>query len=201
MCACTLSLALSWQEIPSATKQPDWTGPQPVKFDWEAEIKRVLEEGKEVPEVDWCKPGEDEAWEVCSEAWAHLMLCLPYSPLSDGVREQALVGAKGFIPRIKGYHELRNDPNKDACSNLSPYLHFGHLSAQEMAVEVSKHKDKFRVGLASWLAVDQCTRSLSIGSGSCLVAEGRTLGGTGGGERLPGGGGGEARALRQLLLL
>lgn len=53
------------QDIPDAEKQAEWTGAKPDDFDWDAEIKRVVEEGKEVPEIDWLKPGEDAAWEVC----------------------------------------------------------------------------------------------------------------------------------------
>ena len=30
--------------------------------------------------------------------------------------------------RLKDYDTLRNNPNKDACSNLSPYYHFGQVS-------------------------------------------------------------------------
>lgn len=52
------------QEIPDATKQAKWTGADPPKFDWDKEIKKVVEEGKEVPEIAWLKPGEDAAWEV-----------------------------------------------------------------------------------------------------------------------------------------
>ena len=52
------------QDVPDAGKQAEWDGPKPDKFDWDAEIERVVEEGKEVPEVEWAKPGEDAAWEV-----------------------------------------------------------------------------------------------------------------------------------------
>lgn len=38
--------------------------------------------------------------------------------------------------RLGGYDEQRNDPNEDAQSNLSPYLHFGQLSAQRVALAV-----------------------------------------------------------------
>ncbi len=40
--------------------------------------------------------------------------------------------------KLKDYDELRNNPNVDATSNLSPYLHFGQISAQRVALEVSK---------------------------------------------------------------
>jgi len=52
------------QDVPDAQKQAKWEGQQPGKFDWDKELKQVLEEGKEVPEVEWCKSGEDAAWEV-----------------------------------------------------------------------------------------------------------------------------------------
>ena len=39
---------------------------------------------------------------------------------------------------LSGYNEKRNDPNGDAQSNLSPYLHFGQISAQHIAKEVQK---------------------------------------------------------------
>ena len=65
------------QEIPDATKQAKWDGPKPDKFDWDKEIKRVVEEGKEVPELEWLKPGEDAAWEVGSALSANLTSILP----------------------------------------------------------------------------------------------------------------------------
>ena len=33
---------------------------------------------------------------------------------------------------------LRNDPTKDGQSNLSPYLHFGQISAQRIALDTEK---------------------------------------------------------------
>lgn len=58
---------------------------------------------------------------------------------------QALNGKNGFINRMKGFGQLRNDPNANAESNMSPYLHFGQLSAQQMALEISKQKGKLKV--------------------------------------------------------
>jgi deoxyribodipyrimidine photo-lyase len=66
-----------------------------------------------VPEVDWLKPGEHEASKT-----------LEY-----------------FLKfRLKNYYHDRNDPNKDAHSNLSPYLHFGHISAQRIALNIQKYE-------------------------------------------------------------
>lgn len=68
-----------------------------------------------VGEVDWCAPGPSAA----------------------------LKAVDAFInERLKIYAEKRNDPNLHACSDLSPYLHFGHLSAQRMALIVKPYSTK-----------------------------------------------------------
>jgi deoxyribodipyrimidine photo-lyase len=64
-----------------------------------------------VEEVDWIKPGE----------------------------KNAVKSLDIFIKnRLGSYAEFRNDPTKDAQSNLSPYLHFGQLSALRAALHVMK---------------------------------------------------------------
>lgn len=40
--------------------------------------------------------------------------------------------------RLDSYSSLHNDPTKDVSSDLSPYLHFGQISAQRVALEVEK---------------------------------------------------------------
>jgi deoxyribodipyrimidine photo-lyase len=45
-----------------------------------------------------------------------------------------------FIDRkLDRYPELKNDPNEDCVSKLSPYLHFGQISPLYVALEVSRH--------------------------------------------------------------
>ena len=43
--------------------------------------------------------------------------------------------------RFQGYSEDRNHPDSDAASGLSPYLHFGHLSAHQAFDAVVAHED------------------------------------------------------------
>jgi len=43
--------------------------------------------------------------------------------------------------RLTLFAEKRNDPNVDALSGLSPYLHFGQISAQRCALRVKKYGD------------------------------------------------------------
>lgn len=49
---------------------------------------------------------------------------------------------KSFLNRrLARYADHRNDPNQGAQSNLSPYLHFGQLSAQRLALETQRYDD------------------------------------------------------------
>lgn len=80
------------------------------EIDWQ-KVTNSLNINFDVKEVDWIKPGEKAAAN-----------CL-----------------KNFLEnKLEHYHELRNDPNKDAQSNLSPYLHFGQISAQRIALETQR---------------------------------------------------------------
>lgn len=69
--------------------------------------------------------------------------------------DEGVVAVKEFIPGEKaaqaameaflkkglsGYSQRRNDPILAGQSNLSPYLHFGQLSAQALALAISKAK-------------------------------------------------------------
>jgi len=64
-----------------------------------------------VAEVNWIAPGEKAAKKA-------LQTFLKYG--------------------LSSYDQRRNDPALDGQSGLSPYLHFGHLSAQRVAIEVMK---------------------------------------------------------------
>lgn len=50
--------------------------------------------------------------------------------------------------RLQGYAEDRNHPDRDATSGLSPYLHFGHVSAHRLVREILTREefDPQRVG-------------------------------------------------------
>jgi deoxyribodipyrimidine photo-lyase len=52
---------------------------------------------------------------------------------------QALL--KEFVEnKLDSYLEERNDPDRNATSGLSPYLHFGHISAHQIFSEISQHE-------------------------------------------------------------
>lgn len=84
------------------------TNHQPI--DWDKTLS-WLNLNEDVKPINWLKPGELEAKNL----------------LRDFINN-----------RLNGYSTRRNDPNLDGQSNLSPYLHFGQLSAQRVAIEVMK---------------------------------------------------------------
>jgi deoxyribodipyrimidine photo-lyase len=62
----------------------------------------------------------------------------PVAGFKGGAAE-ARARLREFIrKKLPGYAEDRNDPSRDALSDLSPYLHFGHISPLEIAFEVRK---------------------------------------------------------------
>ncbi|HSD62173.1 MAG TPA: deoxyribodipyrimidine photo-lyase [Ignavibacteriaceae bacterium] len=80
-------------------------------IDWK-KVEQSLNINRKVKEVDWIIPGE----------------------------KAALESLKYFLEnKLDHYSEDRNDPVKDAQSNLSPYIHFGQISAQRIALEVKKY--------------------------------------------------------------
>ncbi len=76
-----------------------------------SQVKNSLEINFTIQPVQWCLPGSKAALATLSE----------------------------FIQnRLNQYTNSRNNPTFDGQSNLSPYLHFGQISAQRIALEVEK---------------------------------------------------------------
>jgi deoxyribodipyrimidine photo-lyase len=114
---------------------------QPAPPDWDALIAEAVAGGSQpggVPEVYWLAPGEAAA----SVALANFL-----SPA-----------------RLKLY-EKRNDPNvPQALSGLSPYLHFGVLSAQRCALaarEASRATPALAKAVEGWIEELVVRRELS----------------------------------------
>jgi deoxyribodipyrimidine photo-lyase len=96
------------EEFPALRKNPySWQG-KSVSNDWKKTLDQMRID-RSVPEVMWIDPGAKAA-----------KRCL-----------------KQFIQeKLADYPDARNDPSLDGQSNLSPYLHFGQISAQRVALEV-----------------------------------------------------------------
>jgi deoxyribodipyrimidine photo-lyase len=64
------------------------------------------------------------------------------STLYHGGTSAALRFLRRFITqKLPCFSELKNDPNKEYCSYLSPYLHFGHISPLTIALKICATKD------------------------------------------------------------
>ncbi|MEJ2103489.1 MAG: deoxyribodipyrimidine photo-lyase, partial [Ignavibacteriaceae bacterium] len=101
-------------DFPKLKKMKTNSALKDEKINWE-KITKSLKVNKKVKEVDWIKPGEQEAVKML----------------------------KDFLEnRFTRYAEERNDPNKNVVSNLSPYLHFGQISAQRVALTVNQFYPK-----------------------------------------------------------
>lgn len=86
----------------------------PPLIDW-GKIEKKLKIDSSVSEIFWLQPGSQAADKTLRE----------------------------FIKsKLANYSPDRNNPNKAATSNLSPYLHFGHISAQSIALKIKKAGQK-----------------------------------------------------------
>lgn len=63
----------------------------------------------------------------------------PVTHIKSG-EKAAHAALQHFLTKTIQHYEDRNDPTQDALSNLSPYLHFGMLSAQRIVLETLQHK-------------------------------------------------------------
>eukprot|EP01006_Ploeotia_vitrea_P028503 TRINITY_DN61181_c0_g1_i1.p1 TRINITY_DN61181_c0_g1~~TRINITY_DN61181_c0_g1_i1.p1 ORF type:complete len:554 (+),score=223.34 TRINITY_DN61181_c0_g1_i1:132-1793(+) len=96
-------------DFPDVQSQPASTK-MPSAVDWN-KVWSSLQIDRSVTAVDWLSAGEDNA----------------YKTLMRFTRSG-----------LKSFDELRNNPNDDVSSNLSPYLHFGQIAAQRCALVVQR---------------------------------------------------------------
>jgi len=88
-------------------------GTDPIN--WDAAIARARERGSAVPELAWAKPGEVAAKAVLND----------------------------FLANRLRLYEKRNDPAAPkALSGLSPWLRYGHISAQRAALAIGEIRKK-----------------------------------------------------------
>jgi deoxyribodipyrimidine photo-lyase len=95
--------------FPKILVHPFYTAYETVDF---VRLEQTLNVDQSVIEVDWLIPGEKAALKTFK------------------------VFAKN---KLATYNEQRNNPTSDAQSNLSPYLHFGQISAQRIAWELKRN--------------------------------------------------------------
>ena len=97
-------------DFPPLRKHPFLFSTHVNRSHWEKALGS-LKIDRAAEEVNWLKPGEKSAKKA----------------LMDFLKK-----------RLQHYDQQRNDPTLDGQSNLSPYLHFGQVSAQRVALEVKQ---------------------------------------------------------------
>lgn len=102
------------EDFPRLQKHPYPWDRGPEHIDW-TDVKQNLLVDTNIHEVNWAEPGEKAA----------------QSALSRFIDEG-----------LDMYNASRNDPNRAGQSGLSPYLHFGHVSSQRVALEALKKKNE-----------------------------------------------------------
>jgi len=98
------------EDFPKLKKHPHKAKGSFPKPNWK-KAEQFIDVDHDVKPVDWIKPGEKAAMKMFQ---------------------------KFLDEKLDGYDEKRNDPNEDDLSNLSPYLHYGMISAQRIAFETDK---------------------------------------------------------------
>lgn len=115
-------------EFSARTIRPKITGKLDTFLTGFPELKRQsFQKRIASPATDWKK------------LYGTLQVDMTVEPASwiDPGEEAALKTLKKFIDNLlDSYAKQRNDPNANAVSNLSPYLHFGQISAQHVALGI-----------------------------------------------------------------
>jgi len=78
-------------------------------------------------------------WEVILSSMAPDRSVKPVKWLKSGENAAKTILERFLTERLTDYGQDKNDPVLNATSALSPYLHFGHLSPQRVALEVLKN--------------------------------------------------------------
>lgn len=77
------------------------------------------------------------------EALAALPIDHGVPPVSyrGGTKASGDVARRFLDDRLESYAEKRNDPDAEATSNLSPYLHWGHVSVHRVLAELAEREN------------------------------------------------------------
>ncbi|KAK0078622.1 hypothetical protein PV325_002263 [Microctonus aethiopoides] len=119
-------------EFPPIIKHPYDSNLKIDKINWKNCLKYV-DIDDSVDKVDWCKPG-----------------------YRTGLNQLEI-----FInERLKDYHEKRNNPLENVCSDLSPWINFGMISAQRVIIEVNEYENKYEESVENFIELALFHREL-----------------------------------------
>ncbi|XP_071165110.1 deoxyribodipyrimidine photo-lyase-like [Mytilus edulis] len=110
-------------EFPPVCVHPFTRKEKPQSIDW-AKIEASLTVDRTVGPVDWAVPGSTAGLQM----------------LESFCKE-----------RLKYFSKDRNNPNKIALSNLSPWIHFGQISVQRSILIVKQYRSKYKEGVEAYI--------------------------------------------------
>ncbi|VDI14359.1 deoxyribodipyrimidine photo-lyase [Mytilus galloprovincialis] len=110
-------------EFPPVCVHPFTPKEKPQNVDW-AKIESSLTVDRTVGPVDWATPGSTAGLKM----------------LESFCKE-----------RLKYFSKDRNNPNKIALSNLSPWIHFGQISVQRSILIVKQYRSKYKEGVEAYI--------------------------------------------------
>eukprot|EP00058_Branchiostoma_floridae_P001446 XP_002586934.1 hypothetical protein BRAFLDRAFT_103595 [Branchiostoma floridae] len=120
-------------EFPPVSQHPHPPKDKPEPTDWAA-ARASLKVDMTVAEVTWATPGT-----------------------TGGLRM-----LESFCKqRLKNFGTDRNNPNKRALSNLSPWIHFGQISVQRCILTVKKYRSKYKESVDAYIEEAIIRRELS----------------------------------------
>lgn len=90
----------------------------------------------------WPTPDND-LFEAKTEALAQLPIDHEVQPVGyrGGTNTAEELMYRFLDERLKRYAAERNEPDEDVTSNLSPYLHFGHISSHQVFAELMRREN------------------------------------------------------------
>jgi deoxyribodipyrimidine photo-lyase len=97
-------------DYPDVLKMKKYQSVSSRLIEWQ-QVEESLKVDRNIKEIDWIKPGFKKANEELNNFLEN---------------------------KFVTYAESRNDPVKNGQSDLSPYLHFGQISAQRIALEIKR---------------------------------------------------------------
>lgn len=121
---------------------PPWLSELPRADPWQG---RQLPRPGELPAeiVRRWPPASSQALAAAPETLARLPIDQTVGPalLAGGSRAGQAQLQSFLDERLPIYHESRSDISVDAASGLSPYLHFGHISAHQVFAELAAREE------------------------------------------------------------
>ncbi|KAL3848171.1 hypothetical protein ACJMK2_019045 [Sinanodonta woodiana] len=120
-------------EFPPVISHPHKAKLESEPMDWKA-AEASLQVDRSISEVTWAKPG----------TMGGLLM------LESFCKE-----------RLKYFASDRNNPNKNALSNLSPWIHFGQISVERCILMVRMYKGRFKDGVEAFIEEAVVRRELA----------------------------------------